>query len=40
MPEGKKILEPGKKEIINVKKIYPAFDGKSPDTNKMPTALL
>ena len=40
MPDGKKNDESSKKEIINVKKIYPAFEGKSPDTNKIPSVLL
>lgn len=40
MPEGKKSIERGMKEIINVKKICPAFEGKSPDINKIPSSLL
>ena len=39
-PEGKKYFEQGKKEVLNVKKIYPAFEGKSPDTNKIPSLVL
>ena len=36
-PNLKKAVEQGKKEVISVKKIYPAFEGKSPETNNIPS---
>ena len=36
MPEGKKITSIGKREIINIKKSFKPFEGKSPYTNKIP----
>ena len=38
-PEDKKTSEEGKKESISVKKIYPAFEGKSSETDKIPSCL-
>ena len=40
IPEGKVITINGMKEIINIKKYYPAFEGKSPYTNKIPKTFL
>ena len=37
IPEGKKITLNGKREIINVNKIFPAFEGKSPYTKQIPS---
>ena len=28
------------KKIINIKKTYPPFDGKSPDTNEIPSLFI
>ena len=39
IPEDRKNVDQGKKEIITIKKIYPAFKGKSPDTNNIPNLL-
>ena len=39
-PKGKKDLEQGKKAPFFVKKIYPAFEGKSNETNNIPKLLL
>ena len=38
-PEDKKTSEEGKKEDIKVKKIYPAFEGKSSETVNIPSCL-
>ena len=40
IPEGKVSTINGMKEIINIKKYYPAFEGKSPYTNKIPNIFL
>ena len=39
IPEGKKITLNGRREVINVKKIFPPFEGKSPYTNDVPLLL-
>ena len=39
IPEEKKNLDPDKKDEINVKKIYQAFNGKSMDTFEIPNYL-
>ena len=36
MPEGKKKIVKGKKKVIKVKKIFPSYEGKSPDTLNIP----
>ena len=36
MPEGKKITLNERKEVINIKKNYAPFEGKSPYTNQIP----
>ena len=36
-PESNKQVSKGVKKIINVKKIYPPFEGKSPDTLEVPS---
>ena len=38
--EEKNNSEPGKKETLIVKKIYPAFEGKSTETDKIPSLLI
>ena len=40
MPEGKKIVTKGSRETINIKKQYPAFEGKSPYTIEIPKVFL
>ena len=40
MPEGKKIVTKGSRETINIKKQYPAFEGKSPYTFEIPKVFL
>ena len=39
-PESNKQISPGIKKIINIKKTYPSFDGKSPDTNEIPSLFI
>ena len=40
MPEGKKITSKNQREIINIKKSFKPFEGKSPYTNKIPRLFL
>ena len=40
MPEGKKITSKNQREIINIKKSFKPFEGKSPNTNKIPRLFL
>ena len=40
MPEGKKITSKNEREIINIKKSFKPFEGKSPYTNKIPRLFL
>ena len=40
MPEGKKITSKNHREIINIKKSFKPFEGKSPYTNKIPRLFL
>ena len=37
LPEGKRKVTKGMKKVINVKKIFPPFEGKSPDTQNIPS---
>ena len=38
--ENNKQISNGQKKIINIKKTYPPFDGKSPDTNEIPSLFI
>ena len=40
IPENNKQASPGLKKIIKVVKTYPPFEGKSPDTNEIPSPFL
>ena len=39
-PESNKQISPGIKKIINIKKTYPPFEGKSPVTNEIPSLFI
>ena len=40
LPQGKKIIVNGMREKINIKKNFPAFDGKSPYTKEIPSVFM
>ena len=40
LPQGKKIIVNEMREKINIKKNFPAFDGKSPFTKEIPSVFM